>query len=222
MDRRQERGTSSLDVDVGGRKVHVDNSLAVTKAVEVTKVADGVPTEAKVTYKSFAEKSAAKTTSVALAGKTYTLTAGTPIGVAAATGTAADDEIQLIRKLEPRFGQADKLGKALDGKVFARGKAVTLPSAEVAGAMGGNMGEVKSAEMTMTYRGMEGANAAFDVTLKLEGDKDALHISADLAGKALIDAKTFEVASMEVSGKMAGTGKTSFAGTLTVAGHTKH
>jgi hypothetical protein len=211
--------SSSFDVNVNGTKAKVTEDASEKETVEVTKVKDGAVTEEKVSYSAFAQKQSMggkdKPAAVDLTGKSYTVTAGTPNSVTAASGKASDAEIDLVRKSQRRVGKPDKMAKLFDGKSFTKDKKVELPAAELAEAMGDDSG-MKAASMTMTYRGTSGGYANFDVTLDLEGDANGMHLVAKLAGTAKIDPKSSQLGILDVKGSVKGTGKATLDGTMTM------
>jgi len=214
-----DKGTSgTFDVTAGGNKMKISNESSEKLTIEVTKVKDGAVAEEKVSYTSFTEKQSmggkdnSKTSPVV--GKSYTVAAGSPITVTAASGKAGDDEVDVVRKDQKKVGKPDKMGKLLDGKSFTKDKKVDLPKAELAEALGDS--DMKAASMTMTYRGTTGGMASFDVTLDMEGDANGMHMTANLAGTLKVDPKNVQYGILDVKGAIKGTGKATLDGTMSM------
>jgi hypothetical protein len=212
-----------LNMTVKGSKIALHTTHADTKAIEITKVDAGTVTQAKYTYAAFTERTTMgshdNSDSTPIVGKTYVLTAGDPIGVAAASGSPSDAEVAVVRKLEKRFGKPDRMEAILDGKTFTRDQQVVLSDAQIADALGDS--DLKAASLTLTYRGTANGQASFDIAIKLDGDKDGNHITADLSGHVVADPKTGHTLSFDTKGAMTMTGKANADGTLTISAH-KH
>lgn len=201
---------TAVTVDANGKKVPVDGKKTLKKSVEVTKVSKDAITEEKVTYGAVTETSKVGGTDKpvpekAFANKGYKLAAGTPVAVEALKGTASKDEVEAVRKEEKHFGKADRMDKLLDGKTFKKGVAVKLPSDEIAKAFADD-DSVKSAEMSLTYKGTTGNIATFDVTLKMAGDTPNGHVVMDTAGTVTYDIKASSPVDMKVKGSLKLTG----------------
>ena len=146
-------------------------------------------------------------------GKSYTLTAGTPVTVEVGGKPAPAPEADAVRAAEKRFGKPDRMAKVLEGKTFTKGKPLDLPPAEIVDAMGDDP-DLKLLKMTLTYRGMTGKRAMFDMAVKIEGDKNGGHMVMDLAGKVTVDPKTSEPVALDLQGTMKITGAASGEGTM--------
>jgi hypothetical protein len=210
-----------LNITVNTSKIALHTTHASTKSVEVVKADGGTITQAKFTYSAFTDKTSMgahdNTDATQIVGKTYVLTAGDPLGVAAASGSASDAEVKVLRKLEKRFGKPDRLETVLDGKTFTRDQQVALSSDQIVDAFGDD--DLKGVSMTLTYQGTAGGQASFDIAMKLAGDKDGNHITADVAGHYVADAKTGHSISFDAKGTMTMTGKATADGTMSISGH---
>ena len=209
---------SKVNVDRNGSKLPVTSAHHEKKSVEIVKMHGADVAEARYTYVEFGDtqkiaSGAENKRAGAIAGKSYTLTAGSPIGVAASTGKATDEELALVRKAEKRFGQPDRMAKFIDGKTFPRDKLVVVPAAELE-AM--NSDDLKVTALALTYRGMDGADASFDVALKMEGDRKGSHTKLDLTGKLAMEVRTGKIVGMVAKGSLTATGAQSVDGTVEI------
>lgn len=191
--------SSQLKIDHNGTMIPVLREHREKKTFQVVKVAGGVVTEAKLAYLDYSDvqQVGAKPKQGALAGKTYTLVAGTPLAV---TGAATDDELALVRKGNKRFGQADEMDKVLDGRTFPLDKPIAIPPKAVAASLGDP--DITDAAMSLTYRGLDGLNARFDITLMLQSAKSKV----DVRGVLAMEAQTGRIVALAVKGSIAITG----------------
>jgi hypothetical protein len=200
-----------------GKQTPMTGERVGTRKVEVLEVTAGAITKANYTYVKYSDVQKlggkAKGGGSPIDGKSYTLTAGTPIDVSVGGKPAAEAEAAAVRELEKRFGKPDRLGKVLDGKTFTRGKVTDLPAADIADAMGDDP-DLKLTKLALTYRGKVGKQAMFDIALVIEGDKKAGHTKMDLAGKAAVDPKTGELVDLDLVGTMKIIGTVAADGTM--------
>ncbi|MBX3159472.1 MAG: hypothetical protein KF773_26105 [Deltaproteobacteria bacterium] len=168
------------------------------KKVVVLAVKDAVVTKAKITYekKTKVQKSGANEKGGAspLEGKTYTISAGTPIGVE----PAADAEA--VRKEEKRFGKPDKLRNAVAGKEYTKGKVVELKPEDGHDVFGGDNPDFEVGKLTLEYLGMDGTNAKFAIAVQMRSKKPDQKMSMDFKGTAIVEVPTSELLQMDLTG----------------------
>jgi hypothetical protein len=215
-----ESFVTDMTVDAAGKQIPITLNQARKKRVEVLAVKDGIVTKAKITYDQDSEtkvqagKSMANPSSIV--GKTFTLTAGPTLEVQSATGKATDDEIAGIKKRERRFGQPDRMAKALAGKKFDKGKPVELATADVADLFGDNS-DLEVKKLALTYTGMDGTNAKFDVKMVMAGTKPESDLAFELAGTMVVDPVSGEPTAMNMNGTVKQTKKTKIDGKVTMS-----
>ena len=213
--RTQEKTmTAEMTVTAKGQKVVVTSNARQKRRVEVLAVDGDRITKAKYTYDedTKVEKLGGKEKGgpSGLAGKTFTLTAGTPYKIEG--GSEADQD--LVRKDVKRFGEVDKMRKALAGRTFEKGKAVELDPADLAHML--DEKNTKPTKATFTYRGMAGKLAKFDVRIVFEVGTKADAIVFDLAGAALLDPASADAIDLTFAGKLKSTGATPIDGTMSM------
>jgi hypothetical protein len=202
----EEGFAMTMNVEAGGKRATFSISEKRKKRVEVLATKDGVVTKAKVTYDEDTEisKQDGKTevTPSAIVGKTYTITAGAPLDIQAASGKATATEIAVVRSREQRL-----MARVL-GQTFDKGKSFDVPAADAA-MMFGTDPDIEVKKVSLTYVGMDGANARFVMKL-LMGSKDpSLVLTIDASGPAVIDpagnpVSTALEGTVKVDGKLAG------------------
>jgi hypothetical protein len=209
----------TLDMTVtlpDGKKVPVSLKETQKKKTEVLEVKDDTIVKAKITYEddSKVEKNANKEKGgpTVVKGKTYTLTAGSPTKVEIDSKEAPAAEATLVRDHEKRFGQPDRMRKVLGGKKFVKGTAVDLMKEGVGEVFGADGKDTELTAMTLTYTGMAGKLAKFDMTVGLSAK--AANMQIDLKGKVTVDPKTGELLDLDMSGPVKGTAKVAFDGTM--------
>lgn len=208
----------ALDIDAGGQKFKMTGGKVEKKTVEVLEVSADAVTKAKYTFEAMNEhqemmgKKDDKASPIQ--GKTYTLTAGTPTDVATDSGPAPAAEADAVRDAEKKFGKSDRMAKMMAGRSFKKDEAVELPSDMVMEAMDGD--DMKEMKMTITYRGMDGDNAMFDVHMVMSGNDKGNDISVDMTGKVLVDPKTGEANKMELTGPFKMSGQVKADGSMTM------
>ncbi len=158
------------------------------KRVLVLATRDGVVTKAKVTYDEDIDsaKQGDKTTTTpsSIVGKSYTLTAGATLAVQAASGTPTDAEIAEVRNREQRL-----MAKVLAGTTFEKGKTVDMPAE--AGLLYVNEDpDIEIIKVSLTYTGMDGANAKFDMKLVMGSKDPSDDFTIQSSGRAVIDPAT--------------------------------
>jgi hypothetical protein len=206
-----------LTISAQGQQIPMVGGEHEVKSIEVLGVTDGVVTKAKYTYTTMEKsqklggKEQAKPSSIA--GKTYTLEAGKPLVVTTDAGPAPEAEAKEVADAEKNFGEVDKMDKLLQGKTFVKDQAMDLPAAEIAQAMGDDPSMVVK-KLTMTYRGMDGDHALFDMAMVMEQTTPGGKLDMDMTGKAMVDPKTNELVEMSLEGKMHMTGQATAEGTM--------
>jgi hypothetical protein len=143
-------------------------------------------------------------------GKTYTLSAGLPTKVETDAGPIPESEADLVREREKHFGTDDRSARALNGKTFVVGKPVALSARDLA-----PMADDGVVKWILTYRGMSGSDAVFDMTMRFETDRNGAHMTVDLVGKGVIDPKTAMMRDTTMQGTVTLTGGTTGQGTMT-------
>jgi hypothetical protein len=198
--------TSDMVVTAKGKQVKISMKQLQRKRVEVLAVGAGLVTKAKVTYDEDSKVDVAdgkqKGGPSSLVGKTFTITAGSPLEISG--GDIADADI--VRKREKRFGQSDQIRKAIAGKTFIKDKSVDLDITSL-----DDLPDSKVEKVTLTYRGMSGKLAKFGMRMVASDSK----VAVDLTGTVLVDPASSDA----VEGLLAGTVKgvsMSLKGTLTI------
>jgi hypothetical protein len=219
----EEKATDiDMTVVVAKKTIKMSSTEKQKKKVEVLASKDDVITKAKVTYEvdQRSKKQDGKSDGGAspIEGKTYTLTAGATIDVAGASGKAPDAEASVVREREKRFGKTDKMTKLLAGKKFDLGKPVDLTGPDVADAFADDP-NLELKKLTLTYRGMDGKNAKFDMQLQIAARKPDSDMKFELSGKALIEPTSGEPIDMKLDGTVKQTTKAQIDGKVTMAAH---
>jgi hypothetical protein len=215
----EQTQTMALDIDAGGQKMKMTGNKVEKKTIEVLEVKEDTVTKAKYTFDIITEEQemAGKKDSKpsAIAGKTYTLTAGTPTDVATDSGPAPAAEAEAVRDSEKKFGKSDRMAKMMAGKTFKKGEATELDSKMVMEAMDDD-GSMKNASMTLTFTGMDGDNAAFDVKMVMGGSEKGNDINVEMNGKITIDPKTGQPIKMDLTGPFKMSGQFKADGSMTI------
>ncbi|MCA9677383.1 MAG: hypothetical protein KC464_20330, partial [Myxococcales bacterium] len=204
-----------LNIDANGQKVAMTMDGVENKKTEALEVTNDILTKAKITYikndntQTMGGKSRSKPTSVV--GKTYTITAGSPLGVATDAGPAPDAEAAEVRDLEKHFGEPERMAKLLLGKTFPINQKVDLPADEIKGAMSD---ELTVKKLSLTYLGLDGTDATLDMDMEAEVNQGGNVITMGLAGKVRLDTKTSELVEMKLEGPVKMTGQASAEGTM--------
>lgn len=198
--------SSTVDVKVtaNGKTVPVVTTTAESKTIVILALAGDAVSKASVTYTvdEKREKMGDKTKdeSSPLVGKTFTLTAtGTSFTVATPKGPASEPELSLVNKREKRFGQPDRIQKALSGRKFVKGKSVDLDAKDFPGSFVDDP-DVELTKMTMTYRGKAGANAKFDMRMVITSKKKGANTKFDLSGSVVIESVTGALVELSIAG----------------------
>jgi hypothetical protein len=211
--------TMQLDISAQGQKVPMVGGEHEVKAIEVLAVTGDIVTKEKVTYTTLehSQKLAGqeKLQPPVIAGKTYTIEAGDTLAVTTDAGPAAEAEAKEVQDAEKNFGKPEKFGKLLEGKTFKKDETVDFPADQIADAMG-DADNMKVTKLSMTYRGMEGEVAMFDMAMTIVQETPGGTLTMDMAGKAKVDPKTNEPVDMALDGKLAMTGKAEATGTMTM------
>lgn len=213
--------TGDLVATANGQKVAVKTERIEKRSVEVLAVGKTGMTKAKYTFitdsetKQSAKKSGGGPT--AINGKSYTLTAGEPTGVAGDRGPAPDAEAELVRKRVKRFGKPDSLGKVIAGKTFLKGKPFALPAAQLADVA--PEPDLQVVSVVLTYTGMKGDLALFDLAMKAEGDRNGMKMKLDFKGKVEVDPKTNTAMDSKLEGTVTSTGTAIVEGTMKMTSH---
>jgi hypothetical protein len=215
--------TENVDLagTINGYPSQMGSERTQTSTVEVLETNGSIVTQARYTYDAFKNTFWAggdgRSPAMPFTGKTYVLTAGDPIGVTASTGTASDDEVELIRKQEIRFGKPDA-DAMLDGRTFTRGAEVTVPASQLAGVVAEP--NMKVAKLSVTYTGIAGDTATFDVRMRLAGGKDGYRVTAELTGAVLVDARDGSFVSANMKGPLTmAADKWTLTGTVAMTEH---
>ena len=213
--------TVAFTTSVNGTKRSITTDATETKTIEVLAVVGDSITKANYGFKIANTQTVNGTARVAASsidGKTYTLTAGTPIGVAGKAGPVPAIEADEVREHEKRFGRPDRFGKMLDGKRFAKGAAVAMSATELAEAMRDE--DVKITKLTLTYRAMTAGNAVFDAAMTLEQSQGGT-LKAEVVGELVVDPKTAVgikfsgQGALKISGPMSGEGTMKLSSSIT-------
>jgi hypothetical protein len=206
-----------LTISAAGQKIPMVGGEHEVKTIEVLEVTDGVVTKARITYATLdrSQKVGDKEQlpPSVLAGKTYVVEAGEPLSVSTEAGPAPDAEAAEVRDAEKNFGKPEKMGKMLDGKTFVKDEPVEFPASEIAQAMGDDPTMVVT-RMGMTYRGMDGALALFDMNMVMEQTTPGGKLVMDLTGKAIVEPKRNDLVEMTMDGNLQMTGSASAEGTM--------
>jgi hypothetical protein len=212
----EKKEVSDLIVTANGQKVPVKSERHEKRVFEVLAVDKNGPTKAKYTFTIDSEtKTAPKPGGgpTAINGKTYTLTAGSPYTIAGTgAGAVPAAEADLVRKRVKKFGKSDQLGKVLSGKTFVKGKQLQLTAAELAEAAPDP--ELKLTSVGLTYTGMRGDRALFDVVMKGEGSKGKASMTLEFKGKIEVDPKTNTPLDSKMEAAVKATGANPVEGTL--------
>jgi hypothetical protein len=212
---------SDLVVTMNGQKIPVKSERIEKRSIEVLAVGKAGPTKAKYTFTTDRETTQLPKKSTggptAIHGKSYTLTAGEPTGVAGDQGPAPDAEAVLVRKRVKRFGKTDQLGKVLAGKTFLKGKPFELPAAELADVAPDP--DIRVVSMVLTYTGMKGGLALFDLAMKAEGERDGSKMKLDFKGKVEVDPKTNTPMDTRMGATVKSTGAQIVEGTMKMTSH---
>jgi hypothetical protein len=190
----------------------------IDKTLRIVKVEDDLTSEEHVAYLLDRTETSVhgqtQTKPTPTEGKRYILTQ-TPTGpkVTHDDGSDASPEEAAAAVHDERFGKHDDaLEKFLDGRTFTEDTPVDVPSDALADVSG----PFAAGAMQLTFRGMKGARASFDVTLTMSGDSNGSHLSVSLVGHALFDpatAVTDELmmsGTFQVAGQKQGVGTASF------------
>jgi len=213
--------TGDMIVTVNGQKIAMKTERTEKRSIEVLAVDKAGPTKAKYTFMTDTEtKQGPKKRDggpTVIQGKSYTLTAGEPTAVAGEMGPAPEAEAALVRKRVKRFGKADQLGKVLAGKTFTKGKPFEVPAAQLADVSPDPELQVKS--LVLTYNGMKGDLALFDLAMKAEGERNGSKMKLELKGKAEIDPKTNTPVDTASDMTVSSTGASVVDGTMKITSH---
>jgi hypothetical protein len=210
-----------LDITARGQQVPMIGYEHEVKAIEVLAVGGALVTKEKVTYTTVEHSQTVggreSLEPPVIAGKTYTIEAGDPLVVTTDAGPAADAEAQAVQDAEKDFGKPDRFGKLLEGKTFQKDEAVDLSADEIAAA-NDDGDDAKFTSVTMTYRGMAGELALFDMAVTVEQDTPGEgRLDMFLTGTARVDPTTNEPAEATLEGTMTMTGPTTAHGTMTIS-----
>ena len=208
--------TGDMVVTANGQKLAMKSERVEKRSIEVLAVGPAGPTRARYTFITDSETKRSPKKSdggpTAINGKSYTLTAGEPTGVAGEKGPAPEAEAALVRKRVKRFGKADQLGKVLAGKTFLKGKPFEVPAAQLADVTPDP--DLQVVAMALTYTGMKGDLALFDVTMKVEGEKGGSKMKLDFKGKVELDPKTNTPIDTRLEATLTSTGASAVEGTI--------
>lgn len=213
-----------LMVDMGGSKVRMEQDKSEQKKIEVLAVTGDRVTRARYTYLAITNRQSFGTTpkdeASPLVGKTYVLEAGTPTVVSTDAGPAPEDEADLVRKAEKRFGKPDQIQSLIAGMTFEPGRTVELPADKVLEAMRDDPDDkIESSTLSLTYRGMDGTNARFDVTMTMTGQDDrGNQVDLRFAGTGLIEPATGEALLLDMKGPFKMSGRMNAEGTMRKVG----
>jgi len=219
----EEKSSSfEMTVEADGKSIPVQMSEKQKKKVEVLATKGDAITKAKITYE-IDQKSQKQGTvqgggASKIEGKTYTLTAGATVEVAGASGPAPAAEAEVVRDREDHFGKPQKIARALAGRTFQLGKQVTLPGAEIGDAFGEDPKMALQA-LTLTYRGMEGKHAKFDLRMSMAGKQPGNDLKLEVAGKIVIEPTSGEPMDLAVEGTIKQGGKTKIDGKVKMSAH---
>jgi hypothetical protein len=207
----------------------VHDELNVEERIEIIAVSPERVTKEQVTFTKVEKHQTVGgkdvTRPMSIDGATYVLElAGDDVTVTTAAGApAADEERDLVLSLEKDFQLGGLLERFLAGKTFHEGEAADLPSDQVTALLADADEGVEKATMKLTFRGMDGALARFDVAAGLAGTKKEMHMDSTLIGKVELDPATGRVASerlggpIHLSGRFDATGTTELGETLAAA-----
>jgi hypothetical protein len=214
-----------ISIDVQGQKVPMVGGEHEVKKIEVLAVDGKAITKARMTYVTWDRSQRMNGQEQAkpspLVGKSYILEAGTPITVTSDAGTPTQEEIDAVRDAEKRFGKTDGMDKVLDGRTFTKDEPLVFDPAEVAAAMGDDDGTVIKA-MTMTYRGLEGSLALFDMAMTVEQPAGGATMTIDMTGNAKVEPTSNDLVEMALQGTLTATGAFTASGTMqTTETHTR-
>ena len=214
----EERGqTMDLDITAEGQHAKMTADRREGKTIEILAVTADAISKAKVSYEVVqnSQKVAGKEHfgPSPLVGKTYTLTAGSPIVVSTDAGPAPEAEAAAVQEIEQSFGKPSRMGTLLANRSFPRDQATDLPAGEIGQALGDDPSMIVQ-KLTLTYRGMAGDLATFDIAMTVVQDRDGNHMAMELAGKLLIHPKANDVGSLALDGSVTLTGKAAAKGTM--------
>jgi len=213
----EKTSETQMSIDTGDGPIRMVGHEDTVKRWTVLAASAEAITKATVTYvKHDRSQQVAGTEQVppsVIVGKTFTLE-GSPPTITVDGAAVPPDESKQVLADEPHFGEPEKMGKLLAGRTFERDQAVDLPPDEIAHSMGDDKLDVT--RMTLTYRGMNGRDASFDIALDMAQQSGGATISFSMAGSVSFDPKTNELHSMKLEGPISMTGTASGNGTMSL------
>lgn len=117
-------------------------------------------------------------------------------------GAITDEELAAIRDEEDDLGRPPVMEQIM-ARTWRRGERVELTAAELARLAEGKPDQPHATAMSFTFTGVDGAEATFAMTMKMEDDAHALAI--DVTGTAVVEARTGRPHRLELAGPLTGT-----------------